>query len=460
MKLLYFGEKTELALNTGKFLISDGFQFFITEGKVSLQDILRKYIPDVIIVDSSVIIKSAYEIIKDIKQDPLLKHCPVFLLTTEGELNDLDTHLDLGIDEVVLKPFDVRYLSNRIKLFYRMFIAKDNNPLTGLPGNRAISIKLQNLIINQDETRFAIIYADLDNFKPYNDIYGFAKGDEIILYTAKLLEDALKKYSNSPLDFLGHIGGDDFLAITIPENIENICNFIVKKFDEDAPSFYNDEDKKQGYILTKDREGNLKQYKFLSISLAVVTNLKRKFDSISDLSKVAAEVKKVAKSKEGSSWYVDKRNGDPQKEKEFLEVNKLPERRNSEHNLKSKGSILVIDDQRTILEYLKNLLEFEGYEVDAELLASKGLLKASYKKYDLVITDISMPEMDGLTFIKELRTRKYGSSVPVVVVSAYSKKELILEALKLGVKKFFRKPIDNKDFLEAIWNIILVNKSA
>lgn len=460
MKLLYFGEKTELALNTGKFLISDGFQFFITEGKVSLQDILKKYIPDVILVDSSLIIKSPYQIIKEVKQDALLKHCPVFLLTTENELNDLDTHLDLGIDEVILKPFDVRYLSNRIKLFYRMFIAKDNNPLTGLPGNRAISIKLQNLIIKQNEIKFAVIYGDLDNFKPYNDIYGFAKGDEIILYTAKLLESALKDFSKSELDFLGHIGGDDFIIITIPDNIEKICNFITTKFDKDAPSFYNEEDRNRGFILTKDREGNLKQYKFLSISLAVVTNLKRQFDSISDLSKVAAEVKKVAKSKEYSSWYVDKRNGDVQKEKEFLEVNHLNDRRESSYKLKNKGSVLVIDDQRTILEYLKSLLEFEGYEVDAELLASKALFKASYKKYDLVVTDISMPEMDGLTFIKELRNRKYGGNVPVVVVSAFSKKELILNALKLGVKKFFKKPIDSREFLESINTIISVNKTA
>ncbi len=460
MKLLYFGEKTELTLNTGKFLAADGFQFFITEGKVSLTDIVKKYIPDVILVDSSLIIISAYDIIKQIKLDPLLKHCPVFLITTEGELNDLDTHLDLGIDEVVLKPFDLRYLSNRIKLFYRMFIAKDNNPLTGLPGNRAISIKLQNLIIHQDEMKFAVIYGDLDNFKPYNDIYGFSKGDEIILYTAKLLDESLKKFSNSNIDFFGHIGGDDFLIITAVENIENICNYVVKKFDEDAPSFYNENDRKQGYILTKDREGKLKQFKFLSISLAVVTNLKRSFDSISDLSKVAAEVKKVAKSKEGSSWYVDKRCGDIEKEKEFLEINDHKDRRESYNSGKIKGSVLVLDDQRAILEYLKNLLEFEGYEVDAELSASKALLKTTFKKYDIVITDISMPEMDGLTFIKELRTRKYGLNVPVVVVSAYSKKELILEALKLGVRKFFRKPIDNQEFLEAIQNIIFTNKSA
>lgn len=460
MKLLYFGEKTELALNTGKFLASDGFQFFITEGKVSLQDIVKKYIPDVILVDSSLIIISAYEIIKQIKQDPLLKHCPVFLITTESELNDLDTHLDLGIDEVILKPFDIRYLSNRIKLFYRMFIAKDNNPLTGLPGNRAISIKLQNLIINQNEFKFAVIYADLDNFKPYNDIYGFAKGDEIILYTAKLLEESLKQFSNSNLDFLGHIGGDDFILITVPDNIENICNHITKKFDEDAPSFYNETDRKQGYIISKDREGNVKKFKFLSISLAVVTNSKRSFESITDLSKVAAEVKKAAKSKEGSSWYVDRRTNDTEKEKEYLESNNIKDRRACSTYQKTKGSILVLDDQRTILEYLKSLLEYEGYEVDAELSASKALFKASFKKYDLVIADISMPEMDGLTFIRELRTKKYGSSVPVVVVSAYSKKELILEALKLGVKKFFRKPIDNKEFLDAINTIISNYKSA
>lgn len=460
MKLLYFGEKTELTLSTGKFLVSDGFQFFITEGKVSLTDISKKYIPDVILVDSSLIFISPYDIIKQIKQDPLLKHCPVFLITTESELNDLDTHLDLGIDEVVLKPFDLRYLSNRIKLFYRMFIAKDNSPLTGLPGNRAISIKLQNLIIKQNEQKFAVIYADLDNFKPYNDIYGFSKGDEIILYTAKLLEEALKNFSKSDLNFLGHIGGDDFIIITEIENIENICNYITKKFDADAPSFYNDTDRKTGYIITKDREGNIKNYKFLSISLAVVTNMKRTFESIADLSKVAAEVKKVAKSQEGSSWYVDKRAGDTEKDNEFLAETKIKDRRESDFKLKSKGSVLVLDDQKAILEYLKGLLEFDGYEVDAELSATKALFKISYKKYDLVITDISMPEMDGITFIKELRVRKYGQTVPVVVVSAYSKKELILEALKLGVRKFFRKPIDNQEFLSAVQTIISSYKSA
>ncbi len=458
MKLLYFGEKTELSLNTGKFLNSEGFQFFITEGKVPISEIVKKYIPDVIIVDSSLIIISAYEIIKNIKQDPIMKHCPVFLLTTESELNDLEAHLDLGIDEVILKPFDLRYISNRIKLFYRMFIAKDNNPLTGLAGNRAISLKLQNLIMNQNNLKFAVIYSDLDNFKPYNDIYGFAKGDEIILYTAKLLDEALKKFSKSDIDFLGHIGGDDFILITIPENIENICKFVTSQFDKDAPSFYNEEDRKSGFILTKDREGNLKKFKFLSISLAVVTNLLRNFDSITDLSKVAAEVKKVAKSKEGSSWYVDKRSGNYEKDKEFLEKNHIPDRRESSHINKSKGSILVIDDQRTILEYLKNLLEFEGYEVDAELSASKALFKTTFKKYDLIVTDISMPEMDGLTFIRELRSRKYGGNVPVVIVSAYSKKELILEALKLGVKKFFKKPIENAEFLNSIHSIISSNK--
>ncbi|MFN3411914.1 MAG: response regulator [Exilispira sp.] len=459
MKLLYFGEKTELALNTGKFLASDGFQFFITEGKVSLEDIVKNYIPDVIIVDSSIIIISAYEIIKKIKQDPLLKHCPVFLLTTESELNDLDIHLDLGIDEVILKPFDLRYLSNRIKLFYRMFIAKDNNPLTGLPGNRAISLKLQNLIIHQNDTKFAVIYSDLDNFKPYNDFYGFAKGDEIILYTAKLLDEALKKFSNSDLDFLGHIGGDDFILITIPENIENICNYVTKKFDQDAPSFYNENDRKTGYIVAKDRENNIKQFKFLSISLAVVTNMKRRFDSLTDLSKVAAEIKKVAKSREGSSWYVDKRENDPKKDIEFLQKYNINDRRAGQYSNKNKGSILVVDDQRSILEYFKNILEYEGFEVDAEFSASKALFKISFKKYDLIITDISMPEMDGLSFIKELRTRKYGSKVPVVVVSAFTKREIILDALKLGVRKFFKKPIDNQEFLSAI-NFIISNTRA
>ncbi len=455
MKLLYFGEKNEFTQVLGKFLINDGYEFVITEGKVPIIDITKKYIPDLILVDSSLSIISPYDIIKSIKQDELLKHSPVFLLTEENELNDLNTHIDLGVDEIILKPFDLRYFSNRIKLFYRMFIAKDNNPLTGLPGNLAISRKILNLIQNQASTKFAVIYADLDNFKPYNDIYGFSKGDEIILYTANLLSLALKTLSNTSLDFLGHIGGDDFILITTPEFIEPIATYIISEFDKNIRKFYNEEDQKAGFIISKDREGNTKQFKFLSISLAIVTNNSRIYESIADLSKVAAEVKKVAKAKEGSSWYVDKRNGDKEKEADYLQKHSNQDRRNVTSADKSKGLILIIDDNRTILDMLSNILELEGYEVDSELSAQKALFKVSFKKYSVILTDIAMPDMDGLTLIKEIKKSKYGNSVPIIVISAFGKKEIILEAFKLGVKRFFVKPFDSSDLIKTIDTIVL-----
>ena len=187
--------------------------------------------------------------------------------------------------------------------------AENANPLTKLPGNNVIHDEIEKRI--QGNVKFVAIYSDLDNFKAFNDKYGIGAGDQAIRLTAQILREAIQK--GSPGDFLGHEGGDDFLLLTTPEKTDPVANEICAAFDRQIQELYSPEDKAQGYIVSKDREGNEKRFPIMTISLAGVTNAHRPLTSYAEVTNICAEVKKKAKmmSKTSgkSSFYLDKRTG-------------------------------------------------------------------------------------------------------------------------------------------------------
>jgi diguanylate cyclase (GGDEF)-like protein len=178
-------------------------------------------------------------------------------------------------------------------------LARAANPLTNLPGNPVI----QNEITDRLETgeRFAAVYCDLDNFKAYNDHYGFERGDRVLLLVAKILQIAVDKLETGET-FLGHIGGDDFLIVAEPERAEQLCQDIITMFDSEIPLLYQEEDRRRGSICVPDRLGASQQYPLMSISLAIVANDKGCFSNCLEVAEVAAEVKKYVKSKAGSNY--------------------------------------------------------------------------------------------------------------------------------------------------------------
>ncbi|MBF0496833.1 MAG: EAL and GGDEF domain-containing protein [Deltaproteobacteria bacterium] len=181
-------------------------------------------------------------------------------------------------------------------------MAKGTNPLSGLPGNVAIERELENRL-KQDQP-FALIYADLDNFKVYNDTYGFKKGDQIILLTAKILDWAGKRHGHRD-DFLAHIGGDDFVLITSPESAERICLGVVRLFKRLSGACYNASDQERGWIRAKGRDGQDREFPLVSISLAIVDCCGK--CTLVDIGERSAEVKKYAKSKPGNCFVRDRR---------------------------------------------------------------------------------------------------------------------------------------------------------
>ncbi|SDE24859.1 GGDEF domain-containing protein [Sporomusa acidovorans] len=183
--------------------------------------------------------------------------------------------------------------------------AHNSNPLTGLPGNWVIEERLKKLVASQEP--FAVMYLDLDNFKAYNDKYGFERGDQILLLTSQIVSRSIGK-SGSTDDFLGHIGGDDFILITRPEFIESLSEKIIELFDREIKNKYSLTDLTKGYIEVKNRRGQLEQFPIMSISIAAVTNRLQKFTNYLEIAEVAADLKKLAKQRPGSCVVYDRRS--------------------------------------------------------------------------------------------------------------------------------------------------------
>lgn len=170
-----------------------------------------------------------------------------------------------------------------------LLLAKESNPLTGLPGNWVIQREIEKRIKNKSS--FDVSYIDINNFKPYNDHYGFGKGDRVIMVLGKIISDSIKSYKET---FAGHIGGDDFIIISMPEASNTICNAVVSNFELYLPEFHG-EDFNKSYYVSKNRKGTKEVFPLLSLSCAIVSTEVHIINSYAQLASIAAEIKAEAK---------------------------------------------------------------------------------------------------------------------------------------------------------------------
>jgi GGDEF domain-containing protein len=197
-------------------------------------------------------------------------------------------------------------MAMRLKQLEEMYL--DANPLTRLPGGVAIEQVLKTKLA--EEAPLAFCLADLRNFKAFNDRYGYARGNEVILATAEMIRQAVKDHGKEG-DFVGHIGGDDFVLVTSPAEYQKICGAIVETFDRQILKFYDPEDQQRGYIQGKTRRGEPVSFPIMTIAIAVVTNQQRELKSHIQVGEIGAEMKNFAKKFSKSIYVVDKRRDRP-----------------------------------------------------------------------------------------------------------------------------------------------------
>lgn len=280
-------------------------EYRFTSVETNKLEIALKNIPSLIIINEDTIQEDLVEMCKKIKQDEDNSITPIIILSSNKEHEHRLTMLKLGVAHYIKHPLDEEYLyytiQNVLKLIY---INRRVSPLTGLPGNVQIQAEMKKRFSTKET--FAMMYLDLDNFKAYNDIYGFLKGDEIIKFTAKTILKNVHtdEYEDS---FVGHIGGDDFVAIISQTDYDKICQNIIADFDSNVLKYFTDDDAEKGYIEVANRKGIIEQFPLTSISIGVVEVEKGRFANVLEIGEAGASVKHLAKTIQGSTYVIDRR---------------------------------------------------------------------------------------------------------------------------------------------------------
>jgi diguanylate cyclase (GGDEF)-like protein len=247
-----------------------------------------------------------FEVALRLRRNPRTSNIGIVMLTAKALSSDKVLGLTAGADDYIVKPFDPTELLARVKSALRRRRELRNlSPLTGLPGNFRIEEEIQRDI--DEDISFAVMCCDLDHFKPYNDHYGFDKGNRVLRATARILEDAVDEYA--PADgFVGHVGGDDFV-IVLPTDVAVVAAArICERFDQEINRFYDPEVLKRRYIEAEDRQGKLQRFGPVAISIGIAATDRRKFSHFGEAVHVANEMKRYAKRKGGSSFAVDRRS--------------------------------------------------------------------------------------------------------------------------------------------------------
>ncbi len=263
-------------------------------------------IPDIVVVNEDNINVDMENVFKQIKSNEDNSITPIIVLSSNKEQNHIIETLKNDVEIYLTKPVndEILYYSimNIMKLLNRNRMV---SPLTGLPGNVQIQAEMKKRLSNGKS--YAMIYIDLDNFKAYNDTYGFSNGDEMIKLTARVITKNVMKNDENEQNFVGHIGGDDFVAIVEGDDYEQVCQNIIAEFDKSVEKYFSKEDVERGYIEVENRKGVMEQFPLTTISVGVVEVTPERFKNTLEIGEAGAAVKHLAKTIYGSTYVIDRR---------------------------------------------------------------------------------------------------------------------------------------------------------
>ena len=283
--------------------LKDVYQVVSFNSMTSALDYIYNSIPHLIVMSIERDDPVGITVLNDLKSDPMFHQLPVLAIVPDKFAIDNWKNL-LVEDYVRRRDMDADFVARAHLTIVRSERIVEINPLTRLPGNISINHEIQEYIDGKKE--FAFGYADLDYFKPFNDRYGFSRGDEVIKMTGRIVLGIVK--SKQPQgSFVGHVGGDDFVFIIDSVLAREAATEIIKAFDSLIPALYDPADLQQGFIKSFDRKGNASQFPIMGISIGVVETRGRTFTHYGEITEIAAEMKKFAKQFSGSSYKIDHR---------------------------------------------------------------------------------------------------------------------------------------------------------
>ncbi len=268
-------------------------------------EVALRSIPSLIIIDEDNSDINIVEFCKSIRSNEDNSITPIIVVgSNQDKIHQVEV-LKTDVEYYIERPVDDEYFYYIIKNIIGL-LSKNRriSPLTGLPGNVQIQAEMKKRLLNKEI--FAIMYFDLDNFKAYNDVYGFSNGDEIIKFTARTISKHIHQIPNSN-NFVGHIGGDDFVAIIGKTDYDAVCQNIIAEFDKFAVDFYNEVDIERGFVEVANRRGIIEQFPLTSISIAVLEVDSKVYKTTLEIGEVAGQIKHQAKAILGSTYVINRR---------------------------------------------------------------------------------------------------------------------------------------------------------
>ncbi len=285
-------------------LEQEGFRVVQASGGAEALSLLDDSLPDLVLLDIMMPDMDGFAVLSRIRGQFRTHNLPVILLTARGETQQKVRGLQTGANDYLVKPFVPDELMLRVRNMLQLSRnQRDANPLTGLPGNRAIENELRRRL--EDEEPFGLCYYDIDNFKAYNDYYGYARGDKVLSLLAGILTRQVLGLGRGA--FLGHVGGDDFVVVTDADQALETARRVIAEFDTQIRFLYEPEDWSLGYIELPDRRGDLQRFPPVSLTVAAVLDTERRYTHVGRINAVAVELKQYGKSRPDSVIVTERR---------------------------------------------------------------------------------------------------------------------------------------------------------
>lgn len=305
MQNIYLIDDEEQLKKNLKEIFKEEKNYRFKQIKTENLDIALKDIPALIIINEDTITEDVRAICRKIRNNDDNAITPVIVVSSNIDKVHRIEILKEAATYYIKKPIDFEYLYYTIKnITSLLYVNRRISPLTSLPGNVQIQAEMKKRLMRKDY--FVMLYFDLDNFKAYNDVYGFLQGDEIIKFTARTIINNVHA-KDEDNNFVGHIGGDDFMAIIEDKEYEKICQNIIIEFDKHIRKYFTEEDVRKGYLEVPNRKGIIEEFPLTSISIGAVEVEPGRFHNTLEIGEAGAQVKHLAKTIPGSTYVVDRR---------------------------------------------------------------------------------------------------------------------------------------------------------
>jgi PleD family two-component response regulator len=266
---------------------SQGYEVWVAARGQEALDTCRRKLPSIIVLDIMLPDIDGYEVCRRLRGNLRTSHIPILFLTQRDERSDKIAGLELGADDYITKPFDIEELKWRVQNALRRATYESlTSPTTGLPSGKLIEEQLKNLMRRNG---WAILYVGINDFEPFNEVQGFVAGDDVLRFVAMLMAEAVDELG-TPNDFIGHVGGDDFIIITTVEKASVLRDQLIERFDAQVGTFYPFRDRERGYMVIQEPDGTETQVSMMSLAIGVVPE--GAYADIREITEVAAAARR------------------------------------------------------------------------------------------------------------------------------------------------------------------------